>query len=121
MTDDYKCQYCGQYTGNLDFDYLSGTDHLSCVIEADLEKRKQADPIEKCVMCGIDTQYHFSDHVDRRVGYIEGAGQLCTNCYSAGTDRRHMTVPMHIVYNTPNDQELGAKIRKLYYESKDNS
>ena len=27
-------------------------------------------------------------------------------------------VSEELVYNNPNDQELGAKVRKLYYESK---
>jgi hypothetical protein len=52
-----------------------------------------------------------------RVGYIEGAGQLCHACWMRGTDRRHFLVPHNIVYNTPNDQELGAKVRELYYET----
>jgi hypothetical protein len=52
-----------------------------------------------------------------RVGYIEGAGQLCTKCWNKGTERRHMAVPMNLIYDTPNDQELGAKVRELYYEN----
>lgn len=39
-------------------------------------------PVEKCIDCGIDTSYRFNDHIDFRMGYIEGAGQLCTKCYS---------------------------------------
>ena len=39
-------------------------------------------PIEKCVSCGIDTEYKFNDHIDFRFGYIEGAGQLCKECYA---------------------------------------
>ena len=72
---------------------------------------------DKCIMCEEDSPYEYETHIDLRMGYIEGAGQLCEKCYSAGTDRRHMTVPMHMVYDTPNDQELGAKVRKLYYEN----
>jgi hypothetical protein len=74
-------------------------------------------PIELCVVCGAETSYRFNDHVDMRTGYVEGAGQLCTKCWNRGTDRRHMTVPMSMVYDTPNDQELGAKVRHLYYEN----
>ena len=39
------------------------------------------DTIEKCVSCGIDTEYKFNDYIDFRFGYIEGAGQLCKECY----------------------------------------
>jgi len=38
-------------------------------------------PIEKCVSCGTDTEYRFSDNIHYRHGYIEGAGQLCKECY----------------------------------------
>ena len=33
-----------------------------------------------CVKCGEKTVYKKTDHVDKRMGYIEGAGQLCTSC-----------------------------------------
>ena len=72
---------------------------------------------DTCVLCGAETPYDFETHIDFRAGYIEGAGQLCHNCYTAGSDRRHMTIPMHVVYNTPNDTELGAKVRQLYWET----
>ena len=36
---------------------------------------------DKCVSCNQDTLYNKHDHVDFRMGYIEGAGQLCLNCY----------------------------------------
>jgi len=31
------------------------------------------------------------------------------------------TVPFKLIIETPNDQILGAKVRELYYESKNNS
>lgn len=39
------------------------------------------DAIEKCVSCGEETPYKFSDSIFTRFGYIEGAGQLCKDCY----------------------------------------
>lgn len=33
--------------------------------------------MDRCVECGGLTPYHVSDHVDTRVGYVEGAGQGC--------------------------------------------
>ena len=44
--------------------------------ERDLEEKK-----DKCVSCDKDTEYNLHDHVDFRIGYIEGAGQLCLDCY----------------------------------------
>ena len=36
---------------------------------------------DKCVTCGKETPYHIEDHIDMRIAYIEGAGQLCFDCY----------------------------------------
>ena len=36
---------------------------------------------EKCVVCKEKTKYNKKDHIDFRIGYIEGSGQLCLNCY----------------------------------------
>jgi hypothetical protein len=86
---------------------------------------------DKCVLCGEDSPYEFETHIDMRVGYIEGAGQLCTKCYYFDTikvikdenpipldsHKKLFTVSEYTVLSTPNDQELGAKIRQLYYEN----
>ena len=36
---------------------------------------------ELCVTCKKETTYDVEDHVDFRIGYIDGSGQLCLNCY----------------------------------------
>ncbi len=36
---------------------------------------------DKCVSCGVETLYDKTEHVDFRLGYVEGAGQLCLDCY----------------------------------------
>jgi hypothetical protein len=36
---------------------------------------------DKCVSCGSETPYDKTDHIDFRLGYVEGAGQLCLDCY----------------------------------------
>ena len=106
----FICQYCGKDTSEVDIDYLAGTDHLGCYLEA----RKAEDEIDHCVLCGVETPYKRSTHIDMRIGYIEGAGQLCKSCYDRGTERRQIVVPADMIYNTPNDMELGAKVRKIY-------
>ena len=53
-----------------------------------------------------------------RLGYIEGAGQLCSACWNKGTDRSMFIIPEWLIENTPNDQILGSKVRELYFESK---
>ena len=117
----YICQFCGKDTSEVDYDYLSDYNHLSCALEAEKvvkqEEQSPFDLYEDCIMCGKKTTVSKTTHVDFRDGYIEGAGQLCIKCWNKGTERRHMTVPTNLVYDTPNDAELGAKVRKLYYEN----
>ena len=36
---------------------------------------------DKCVNCKRETLYSKETHIDFRLGYIEGAGQLCLDCY----------------------------------------
>lgn len=43
---------------------------------------------DKCVVCGVDTPYVKSVHVDFRENYIEGAGQLCSTCHKEIYDNK---------------------------------
>ena len=70
-----------------------------------------------CISCGKDSLYSIDDHIDMRYGYIEGAGQLCVNCYRGNHVSPDVAVSKKIIVDTPNDMELGEKVRKLYYES----
>ena len=128
---NYICHYCGKDTSEIDYDYLSGTDHLSCVLEAHTKNN----PIEQCVSCGKDTDYRFNDRIDTRFYYVEGSGQLCRDCYNRiyktyeGIDAeppRFINSPRMLVaiedttiQYTPNDAELGAKVRQLYWEQRE--
>ena len=35
------------------------------------------DPYDKCVICGKESPYKFSTHIDKRLGYVSGVGQTC--------------------------------------------
>ena len=37
---------------------------------------------ESCVLCGKDTPYSFDTPLEKRVGYVDGCGQLCKKCFS---------------------------------------
>ena len=118
----FTCQYCGKDTSEVEYDYLVGVDHLSCALQ---QEQNQKNPIEKCVICGVDTQYRFRTPIDFRYNYVEGAGQLCPKCgnkdeepIALDSHRNLFTVSEYTVLSTPNDQELGAKVRQLYWESK---
>lgn len=80
---------------------------------------KDGEQFDNCVMCGNQTQYKTSTHIDMRSGYVEGVGQLCGICYSAGSSsgRQMMTIPKEWVNQMPNDAELGAEVRKFYWNN----
>lgn len=42
---------------------------------------------EKCVMCGKDTEIKKGLNIDLRYHYVEGAGQLCKECYDKQISR----------------------------------
>ena len=43
-------------------------------------KEDKNNEIDFCVQCGSETQYKKHDFIEHRIGYIEGAGQLCNKC-----------------------------------------
>ena len=46
------------------------------------EAAQQArDQVELCVLCGKETEYSRQTPIQVRVGYVEGAGQLCPKCW----------------------------------------
>ena len=70
----YKCSICNEDTSEVDYDYLVGYDHLGCALKMEKENM---DNYDKCVICGKETPYLRSTHIDLRVGYVEGGGQGC--------------------------------------------
>jgi len=70
----YRCSICGGDTSEVEYDYLVGYDHLGCVLK---EEDKPSDTFDKCVICGKETPYLRSTHIDLREGYVEGGGQGC--------------------------------------------
>jgi hypothetical protein len=77
------------------------------------------DIYEDCILCGVKTTTLKTTHIDFRTGYIEGAGQLCRDCYMKGSaeGREHISIPKHYVKTYPNDAELGEKVRQFYYQN----
>jgi hypothetical protein len=73
---------------------------------------------DKCVSCGSETAYDVTTHIDMRNAYVEGLGQLCNRCHTSGTNYNQLLIPESVIINTPNDIELGRKVRILYYEKK---
>ena len=92
-------------------------DENGLVTSVGKKQKDEFDIYETCVMCGEETTTLKTTHVDFRYGYVEGAGQLCRECY-LGEDRNLITINSRTILDTPNDTELGAKVRELYWESK---
>jgi hypothetical protein len=72
---------------------------------------------DHCISCGAETPYDFETHIDMRIGYIEGTGQLCSKCYNQDNKHNYITVPKSLIKNTPNDQKLGGEVRSIYWDS----
>ena len=79
----YRCSICGGDTSGIDYDYLVGYDHLGCVLDEEngiIQIEDETDEnlqYDKCVICGKETPYLRSTHIDLREGYVEGGGQGC--------------------------------------------
>ncbi len=81
---------------------------------------KQNDELEiyeTCVMCSKKTTTLKTTHVDFRYGYVDGAGQLCRECYLS-EDRNLITIHSRMILDTPNNAELGEKVRQIYWDNK---
>lgn len=35
-----------------------------------------------CIQCEAETEYSHDTSIEYRIGYVEGAGQLCKNCWN---------------------------------------
>lgn len=70
----YQCSICGEDTSEIEYDYLVGYDHLGCVLKTEEDNQ---DAFDKCVICGKESPYLKSTHIDYRIGYVEGGGQGC--------------------------------------------
>ena len=85
--------------------------------QLELFPKDEFDMFETCIQCGVETTILKTTHIDFRTGYVEGAGQLCRECYM-GSSRNLITIDERTILDTPNNDELGAKVRKKYYDSK---
>ena len=69
---------------------------------------------DKCVLCGKETIYDESTHIELRNGYVVGVGQTCPN---GCKDEDFIKVPKEIIKEYSNYYELGNYVRKLYNET----
>lgn len=46
--------------------------------------------MEECIVCGVETNEPKHRHIDFRNFYIEGAGQLCKECFSNINNKKYI-------------------------------
>lgn len=92
-------------------------------------KKENIMATEACISCGCDTRISVDTHVESRMYYEVGVGQFCQKCYTssnsltedynapkkfgANENVNRVVIDAKLIRNTPNDQELGGKIRRL--------
>lgn len=52
---------------------------------------------DKCVLCGEETPYDKTTHIDLRVGYFEGVGQTCPGGCKKENKKKTTFVPRYIL------------------------
>ena len=76
---------------------------------------------DKCITCGKETPYHLDVNIEYRSHYVEGAGQLCKECwdgiYETSENERIYLVPESMIKGTPNNYKLGEEVRKMYNQT----
>ena len=65
---------------------LNGNTYKEIIYRSRMELKEETKPIEgseleKCVLCGDETNVRVDTHIDAREYYVEGAGELCPKCY----------------------------------------
>ena len=98
---------------------MGGSYETKEVVQLELFPTSPFDLYEYFIMCVNKTTVSKTTHIDFRDGYIEGAGQLCRECYMKGSSegRSHISIPKHYIKTYPNDMELGEKVRQFYYQN----
>ena len=93
-----------------------------CNQEVEIPKEIDLSKKDVCVICGKDTPYTIETHIYNRIGYIEGTGQGCHNPIICSQDRAKSTfmISEALIHNTPNDTDLGYRIREIYWNHKNN-
>ena len=59
----------------IDEDYV----HISVGEDGLISSINRLNEYDKCVICGKESPYLRTEHIDHREGYIEGSGQGCFN------------------------------------------
>jgi hypothetical protein len=75
-----------KYWSSIDGQITTKLDNIDTLLDTHIEglNSSKNDEYDKCVICGKDTPYTKDTHIDVRVNYVEGAGQLCVDELTCG-------------------------------------
>lgn len=84
MDKPKECDTCPHYKEPDEKGIIAtgATPVLAWIIEKLRSLKRVKDKMDVCVRCGKETPYLKSTHIDQREYYIEGAGQLCKDCFN---------------------------------------
>ena len=77
---------------------------------------------DKCIICGEETAYDVTTHIDYRRNYVEGAGQVCEACATGNSiptkepiePEDIIFVPTSKIKELSNNFDLGRYVRGLF-------
>lgn len=64
--------------------YLIHKKHIQEGDSLSIGKIPDYESFDKCLICGKESSYKHSTHIDNRLGYVEGVGQLCFSSSECG-------------------------------------
>ena len=65
----------------INLDSLEARRQIAKEIASEIANDRTPNKRDKCVSCHAETEYDEFDHIDLRYFYVEGAGQLCAECW----------------------------------------
>lgn len=71
------------------------------LFKKNLECIPENEEFEVCVLCGVLTNTRKSEPLERRVGYLPGAGQLCSECFRKNVSEEQTARDKDYVYALP--------------------
>ena len=68
---------------------------------------------DKCNLCNDDSPYDRIEPIDERIGYVEGSGQLCLDCYDKIYNHEWNRDRQHKIKDAVNGQIINININML--------
>ena len=77
------------------------------------EKLQEERDKDKCNLCNDDSPYDRIEPIDERIGYVEGSGQVCLDCYDKIYNHEWNRDRQHKIKDAVNGQIINININML--------